>query len=441
MKSYSGCGFMLNLPDVYASDNRVILTTQVKFKPGADTQIVFQHGIFKNIFGEEYASKNLPGLIQKNGNLSVEVTTPKKVNILKKTSWKLTFLSSSGEKIVVIFSFLANGKASLEDVIRCEMTDLDQNIYTLAKQHVEKVQETKVEHPVKNTNQDSGASNVNSCNYPSIEKYRSALKIERSFLQQDGGKKHKVTNGKLVSKLRGTYTYVFDLETELHISDDAPISVNCNGIKSQGTFLMCEDFQIMVQLEYNIGNTIGSASISVEPWKLLIALEDRLSKRLGTSSGIANALINKGPKEATKESITNIPKGQKLVMEQAKKSPITIIWGPPGTGKTYTMSKLALDYIDAGKTVLIVSHSNVSVDGVASRISELLKENGNASILQSGKVLRYGYIRSENLKNNEYVNSFLFTAKKSEALSKKLDVLQEEYKEKDYGISGEDRRR
>jgi glycerophosphoryl diester phosphodiesterase len=81
----------------------------------------------------------------------------------------------------------------------------------------------------------------------------------------------------------------------------------------------------MVQLEYNIGDTIGSAYISVEPWKLLTALEDRLSERLGASSGIANALISKGPKEATKDSISNIPKGQKLAMEQAKKSPKTML--------------------------------------------------------------------------------------------------------------------
>ena len=430
MKSYSGCGFMLILPDVYVSDNRVVLTTQVKIKPGSKTQIVFQHGIFKNIFGEEFASKNLPSFIHKSGNLSVEVTTPKKVNILKKTSWKLTFLSSTGEKIVVVFFFPANGKASLEDVIRSEMTDLETNIYALAKLHAEKVslQEPKTEQPIQKKDQGTGNSIATSFNkYPSLEKYRTALKTERSFLQHEGGKKHRVTNGKLVSKLRGTYTYVFDLETELHISDDAPISVTSSGLKSQGNVLMCEDFQIMVQLEYNIGDTIGSAYISVEPWKLLTALEDRLSERLGASSGIANALINKGPKEATKESITKIPRGQKLAMDQAKKSPITVIWGPPGTGKTYTMSKLALDYLDQGKTILIVSHSNVSVDGVAGKINELLNAAGKSSILKSGKVLRYGYIRNENLKNNEYVNSFLFTAKKSDALSKKLDALQEEY--------------
>ena len=81
MKSYSGCGFTLNLPDVYASDNRVILTSRVKYKPGTDTQIVFQHGIFTNIFGEKYASQSLPEFIQNDRNLSVEVTTPKHVKI------------------------------------------------------------------------------------------------------------------------------------------------------------------------------------------------------------------------------------------------------------------------------------------------------------------------------------------------------------------------
>ena len=48
------------------------------------------------------------------------------------------------------------------------------------------------------------------------------------------------------------------------------------------------------------------------------------------------------------------------------------VWGPPGTGKTYTMSQIAKTYVKQGKTVLIVSHSNVSVDGVVKKIVELL---------------------------------------------------------------------
>lgn len=44
------------------------------------------------------------------------------------------------------------------------------------------------------------------------------------------------------------------------------------------------------------------------------------------------------------------------------------MWGPPGTGKTYTMAKIAKKYIAQNKSVLIVSHSNVSVDGVIKKL-------------------------------------------------------------------------
>lgn len=79
-------------------------------------------------------------------------------------------------------------------------------------------------------------------------------------------------------------------------------------------------------------------------------------------------------------------------MLHAHKEPITIIWGPPGTGKTYNMSKLALQFQKRGKKVLIVSHSNVSVDGVIKKIVERIEESEEGHLLEQGKILRYGYV-------------------------------------------------
>ena len=43
--------------------------------------------------------------------------------------------------------------------------------------------------------------------------------------------------------------------------------------------------------------------------------------------------------------------------------PITFVWGPPGTGKTQTLAKIALKHIENEEKVLMLSYSNVSVDG------------------------------------------------------------------------------
>ena len=144
---------------------------------------------------------------------------------------------------------------------------------------------------------------------------------------------------------------------------------------------------------------------------------------------MASALMNEGPELATNKPIDQIPKGQDAVIAKAMSKPVCIVWGPPGTGKTHTMSEMAIQFVNKGKNVLIVSHSNVSVDGVAKKIDELLRLKRQESILKAGKILRYGYVRDEELNRNEYVNSFYYAVTKNPTLNVKLDKLQAEYDE------------
>ena len=62
----------------------------------------------------------------------------------------------------------------------------------------------------------------------------------------------------------------------------------------------------------------------------------------------ANTLVNEGPSLATKLPVDKIPKGQDQVIAKAMSEPVTIVWGPPGTGKTHTMSELAIRFIEKG---------------------------------------------------------------------------------------------
>lgn len=258
-----------------------------------------------------------------------------------------------------------------------------------------------------------------------MEKYYKALEVEKHFLMNAGGKKYKINNGKLLSNDKTSFTYVFDLEAELFIADDTPVSIMSQsklGEKVSGSVLMCENFQIVLVCNSNMGTTVGSAELSVEPWKLLEALQDRLGHKI-TLSKMASEFTGKGPGLATGDPIERIPRGQKAVIEKAKKDPITIVWGPPGTGKTHTMAEIAIDFLEQKKSILIVSHSNVSVDGVAKKIYEMLVDREKAEWLKKGKVLRYGYVRDEELGRNPYVNSFLYAVKQNLELDKKLEAL------------------
>lgn len=49
---------------------------------------------------------------------------------------------------------------------------------------------------------------------PGLGRYCNALKAEILFLIHEGGRQYKVTNGKLISNVKGIYSYIIDLETK-----------------------------------------------------------------------------------------------------------------------------------------------------------------------------------------------------------------------------------
>lgn len=84
---------------------------------------------------------------------------------------------------------------------------------------------------------------------------------------------------------------------------------------------------------------------------------------------------------------------QKEAMQRVFSQNVTFIWGPPGTGKTYTLSKIITQACCLGMRVLAVGISNVSVDVLG---EEIIKEFENSSdtskrLLNERKLLRFGY--------------------------------------------------
>lgn len=87
--------------------------------------------------------------------------------------------------------------------------------------------------------------------------------------------------------------------------------------------------------------------------------------------------------------------GQKLVYNQHQltaaahvlANQVSYIWGPPGTGKTKTLGLTVAALLNAGKSVLVVAHSNVAVDVAMFGIAQNVHRSPE---YQAGRVLRYG---------------------------------------------------
>jgi superfamily I DNA/RNA helicase len=63
---------------------------------------------------------------------------------------------------------------------------------------------------------------------------------------------------------------------------------------------------------------------------------------------------------------------QQRVLASALTNPLTLVIGPPGTGKSYTIAALALDQLSRGQSVLVASRMNQAVDVITEKIKGMI---------------------------------------------------------------------
>ncbi|MCR5430437.1 MAG: PhoH family protein [Eubacterium sp.] len=275
-----------------------------------------------------------------------------------------------------------------------------------------------------------------------LEEYLVALDKEKEYIKRHGFKQYRVENGKYVDTIdwdgKEEHVYNFEMDTELFVPEDAMVKLIIDDAEFPGRVLVCENFQITIALRLRLWDTISKAFIVMDSWRLLEALQNKLSDGLVDNPKLAQELVD-GKEMSTSEDISKIKFGQKQAKETVYDSDITMIWGPPGTGKTYTMAEMAIDMMDQGKEILIVSHSNVSVDGIALKIGEILRERNREEVLEDGDVIRYGYIRDEKLSKDEDINVYLRYINDYPELKEELNQLQMKYDQLSKEVSSEDK--
>ena len=232
-----------------------------------------------------------------------------------------------------------------------------------------------------------------------FSKYINALKEEVSCLKNCGGKKQYLSNGKRIDHKNGRYIYTFETDDELHYPNGTQISIWQKQGLIHGNIVGYEDFTLVIESSVDLGTDIPELEFSAEPWQLLTALIERLSTIQQYPSKIVSALICDGV-NAKEYNVSTLTSGQKKAVTMSSTQPITFIWGPPGTGKTQTLADIALTHIEQGDRVLMLSYSNVSVDGAIMRIHKISPHT------KPGTFVRYGYAQMRDLLEHEYLTSY-----------------------------------
>ena len=74
-------------------------------------------------------------------------------------------------------------------------------------------------------------------------------------------------------------------------------------------------------------------------------------------------------------------------IEAALEQPFTFIWGPPGTGKSYTLGHVADELRSRGKKTLVIAHTNTAVDVTTFAIDDACSMRGEH--LADGELVRF----------------------------------------------------
>lgn len=120
---------------------------------------------------------------------------------------------------------------------------------------------------------------------------------------------------------------------------------------------------------------------------------------------------------------------QHQAVMMAMRKDVSFVWGPPGTGKSYTLGHIAAKLVGQGKRVLLISNTNAAVDVATFAVDDACARCG--SPLMAGDLIRYARVlaRPDGYKVRPHLLEFTkllqrFAIRERE-LAAKVRVLQE----------------
>ncbi|MBL7128383.1 MAG: DEAD/DEAH box helicase family protein [Ignavibacteria bacterium] len=207
-------------------------------------------------------------------------------------------------------------------------------------------------------------------------------------------------NGRKIAQVGGSYQYVFDVENALNLPGDTPGDLYIPGRNPiEVVVISIEGMVITLSIPENFGKFIPSARLQSNLAFLMRKLIERIESKANISNPIGDRIlgdfINEKPYKS-EISDNDLNKQQRIAVASSLNRNITFIWGPPGTGKTWTIGSIAKELYLSDRTVLLVSHTNTAVDGAIKIIGKFI----DGEQLAEGKVIRVGDPKGDTLDEN-----------------------------------------
>jgi len=201
-----------------------------------------------------------------------------------------------------------------------------------------------------------------------------------------------LTDGKLVAPVGGAFHYTFDTLARVGVPPDTEgqlILPDRPGNPIDVRLVEIAELKVTLAVATHIGRAVPSAKLQTDLTMLLKRLIARIEEKAQEGHSAADRVLGKRPSSGKLATFTPfnslLNKEQKQAVASALGRDATFVWGPPGTGKTYTIGEIGAQLFHLGKTLLIASHTNTAVDGAVLKIAEALKWR-----FEEGDIVRVG---------------------------------------------------
>ncbi len=190
----------------------------------------------------------------------------------------------------------------------------------------------------------------------------------------------------------GNFVYRLILSSPVHFGPDQTVTFHTRSPKDtiQAVIVRSDDEGLVVECQKPLPTDAKLLSVSFDPTFILRALENFVLDVAPRGGRIAQLVAGKtipdsGP--IRPRSYPGLNAEQALAVEEMAATPLHLLWGPPGTGKTTTIGTAIARWLRENKRVLVVSTSNAAVDVALRAVLKNLRPDEKRAMLRLGTSL------------------------------------------------------
>lgn len=285
------------------------------------------------------------------------------------------------------------------------------------------------------------------------------------------------------------HAYRFRWQGDEELFEGAAVEIIAAGKAIPGKIVSLGASELVVDADSDLGPTISACVLRIDNTAMLVALADRMAS-IATAQGVGRGSVgpsagagrtaaksaksgttrnsdrapetDPGPARAVREAgpfnpdmadgvlrnagpadapavpiqralLADLNEAQGKAVQAALSLPISYIWGPPGTGKTQTLSAVIRALFAAERRALVCSNTNQAVDQVLAKLCDVLTDRGrrgadDVEALRSGWIVRVGAIAADGplAPWTDWVSLAGVTARKTQDLQRQITALEQQ---------------